>query len=181
MPANLAGYPAFSLLDLPFSSIRVGRKSIRPTKRPEGAILSIYRSPHLSLRDTCRAYAIRPYPTGRRYFYHACHQFFPGIRPFLVLIQEKDAKRKSRHQGCLPNFPAPEGVIRDAGQFGQVPEWVVRDAGQFGRVPDPLVFSFPFFDLPSPYDSDRRYDCESRCDRATVYVRLEPMSRGLLY
>ena len=60
--------------------------------------------------------------------------------------------------------------IRDAGQFGRVPEWVVRDTGEFGHVSDPLVFSFPFFDLPSPYDSDRRYDCESRCDRATVYV-----------
>ena len=93
------------LLDAPFSAVRVGRKSIRPTKRPEGAILSIYRSPHLSLRDTYRAYSIRPYPTGRRYFYHACHQFFSGIHPFLVLIQEKEAKRKSRHQGCRPIWP----------------------------------------------------------------------------
>ena len=45
---------------------------------------------------------LRPYPTGRRYFYHACHQFFSGIHPFLALMQEKDAKRKSRHQGCRP-------------------------------------------------------------------------------
>ena len=32
-------------------------------------------------------------------------KFFPGIHPFLVLIQEKDAKRKSRHQGCRPIWP----------------------------------------------------------------------------
>ena len=71
-----------------------------PHKRPEGAILSIYRSPHLSLRNTCGAYAIRPYPAGRRYFYRDCYQFFSRIHPFLVLIQEKDAKRKSRpHRG----------------------------------------------------------------------------------
>ena len=47
------------------------------------------------------------------------------LHPFLALMQEKDAKRKSRHQGCLPNFPALEGVIRDAGQFGRVPDFFV--------------------------------------------------------
>ena len=47
------------------------------------------------------------------------------LHPFLVLMQEKDAKRKSRHQGFRPNFPAPEGVIRDAGQFGRVPDFFV--------------------------------------------------------
>ena len=47
------------------------------------------------------------------------------LHPFLALMQEKDAKRKSRHQGCRPNFPAPEGVIRDAGQFGRVPDFFV--------------------------------------------------------
>ena len=29
------------------------------------------------------------------------------LHPFLALMQEKDAKRKSRHQGCRPNFPSP--------------------------------------------------------------------------
>ena len=82
-----------------FRCPRVGAYCIRPTKRPEGAILSIYRSPHLSLRDTYGAYAIRPYPTGRRYFYHACHQFFSGIHPFLVLIRGKGCEKKIKASG----------------------------------------------------------------------------------
>ena len=124
-PQRLPRTRHFLLLDLPFSMSPCRGVLNTPHKRPEGAILSIYRSPHLSLRDTYRAYSIRPYPTGRR---------------------------------CLLFIPTT-----------------------FTTFPDPLVFSFPFFDLPSPYDSDRRYDCESRCDRATVYVRLEPVSRGLLH
>ena len=83
-----------------------------------------------------------PLPYRQEIFLSCLPSIFPGIHPFLVLIQEKDAKRKSRHQGCRPIWPGT----------------------------DPLVFSFPFFDLPSPYDSNRRYDCESRCDRATFYV-----------
>ena len=75
-----------------------------PHKRPEGAILSIYRSPHLSLRDTYGAYAIRPYPTGRRYFYHACHQFFSGIHPFLVLIRGKGSEKKIKASGMPANL-----------------------------------------------------------------------------
>ena len=97
---------------------------------------------------------LRPYPAGRRYFYRDCHQIFSGIHPFLVLIQEKDAKRKSRHQGCRPNFPAPEGAITETGEFGQVPERAVRDAGQFDRVPDPFVVRSSFF-VPYGYSSGR--------------------------
>ena len=104
-PGNLTGYLIFSLFIFRFLLSRVGAYCIRPTNDPIGAILSIYGWVFLSLRDTCRAYAIRPYPTGRRYFYRDCHQIFSGIHPFLVLIQEKDAKRKSRHQGCRPIWP----------------------------------------------------------------------------
>ena len=49
-----------------FRCTRVGAYRIRPTKRPEGAILSIYGWVFLSLRDTYGAYSIRPYPAGRR-------------------------------------------------------------------------------------------------------------------
>ena len=104
-PQRLPRTRHFLLLDLPFSMSPCRGVLNTPHKRPEGAILSIYRSPHLSLRDTYGAYAIRPYPTGRRYFYRDCHQIFSGIHPFLVLIQEKDAKRKSRHQGCQTIWP----------------------------------------------------------------------------
>ena len=63
-------------------------------------------------------------------------------------MQEKDAKRKSRHLGCRPIFPAPEGALTEAGEFGQVPERVIRDAGQFGWVPNLFVVRFPFFVVP---------------------------------
>ena len=39
MPANLAGFLIFSLFIFRFLLSRVGRKSIRPTKRPEGGDL----------------------------------------------------------------------------------------------------------------------------------------------
>ena len=35
MPANLAGYLTFSLLDLPFSAVRVGAQKHTPHKRPD--------------------------------------------------------------------------------------------------------------------------------------------------
>ena len=62
MPAKLAGYRAFLLFVFRFLLSRVGRKSIRPTNDPKGVILSIYRSPHLSLRDKCGAYSFAPLP-----------------------------------------------------------------------------------------------------------------------
>ena len=79
------------LLDAPFSSVRVGRKSIRPTKRPDrGGFKTMGRAKFL--------------PFG------AYNMDVGGVapwllHPFLVLIQEKEAKRKSRHQGCRPIWP----------------------------------------------------------------------------
>ena len=63
----------------------------------------------LSLRDTCRAYAIRPYPTGRRYFYHACHQFFSRNPSFSCLDTRKGCEKKIKASGMpanLAGYPA---------------------------------------------------------------------------
>ena len=84
MPANLARYPAFSLFIFRFSLSRVGAYCIRPTNDPAGAILSIYRSPHLSLRDIYGAYSIRPYPTGRKKAGCAVGFFLCVPDPFVV-------------------------------------------------------------------------------------------------
>ena len=94
------------LLDAPFSSVRMGRKRIRPTKRPErGDLIYLWVGVFIPAGYIYGAYSFAPYPAGRRYFYRDCHQIFSGIHPFLALMQEKDAKRKSRHQGCRPIWP----------------------------------------------------------------------------
>ena len=126
MPANLAGYLIFSLFIFRSLLSRVGRKRIRPTKRPDrGGFKTMGRVKFLQAGAfNMKGGGIAPSP----------------LHPFLALMQEKDAKRKSRHQGCRPNFPAPEGVI--------------RDAGQFDRVPDPFVVRSSFF-VPYGYSSGR--------------------------
>ena len=160
--------------------IHMGRMQYAPTL-PAGDVSYLYpqrlpRTRHFLLLDLpfsmspCRGVLNTPHKTTRKGRIQDDGKgiFFRGRR-----IQH-------RRRGRCPLTPTSFSCL-DTGKRMRKENQGLTEAREFSRVPDPLVFSFPFFDLPSPYDSDRRYDCESRCDRATVYVRLEPVPRGLLH
>ena len=86
MPANLAGYLIFSLFIFRFLLSRVGAQKHTPHKRPEGGgFKTMGRVKFLQAGAfNMKGGGVAPSP----------------LHPFLALMQEKDAKRKSRpHRG----------------------------------------------------------------------------------
>ena len=117
-PQRLPRRPPLSFSDFPFSMYPCRGVLHTPYKRP-GRGEYIFVGCPIFVRQG-RGVLNTPHKTGRggyrtmgrvKFLQAGAFNMKGGgvapspLHPFLVLIQEKDAKRKSRHQGCRPIWP----------------------------------------------------------------------------